>query len=134
MAIAVQGDMEEFIPVDYCTVQVTQSKYQNVGSIETAHGKKLNIMQLIGPVHKFNVGYYTNKNDEVLFAIVAEIEFSKISNVLEYKNVFNVDYVVVANSVQGRGIAKSMYRFFVKTLKMTILGDSEQYFGAKIMG
>ena len=43
----------------------------------------------------------------------------------------NVEGVRVPNSLQGRGIALIVYRFFVKKLKFNILGDETQYFGAR---
>ena len=43
----------------------------------------------------------------------------------------NVDLIQVINTQQGKGIAKQLYRFFVKKLKYNLLGDLEQFFGAR---
>ena len=47
------------------------------------------------------------------------------------KRLMNVDAVNVVESLQGLGLASTMYEFLVKHENMVILGDEVQYFGAR---
>ena len=73
-----------------------------------------------------------NENKDVFRAIFA-IQISKKEISLPYKNVINIDGVFTAEDIEFRrkGIATYMYLYLVNNLKYTILGDLEQYFGAR---
>lgn len=50
----------------------------------------------------------------------------------KYKNIVNVDGVMVKDTLRGNGIAKGMYRYFVQKMHFTILGDEIQYHKARL--
>ena len=54
-----------------------------------------------------------------------------LGNKLGYKNLHQVSYVMVKDTLRGNKIAKTMYRYLVKNLGYQILGDMIQYFGAR---
>lgn len=59
-----------------------------------------------------------------------DVEYLINSNA--YKNIMNVEGVIVEKNMRGYGIAKTMYQYFVKNLKMTILSDEIQYHKARL--
>jgi hypothetical protein len=73
---------------------------------------------------------------EDFFATVFNIELKPRKDVehlfKDYKNIVNVDGVFVEKSMRGFGIAKTMYKYFVKNMHFTILGDEIQYHKARL--
>jgi hypothetical protein len=81
----------------------------------------------------FDVKSEKNKlgnTQKTYFKISFAIAFSKYSSKV-YGNLHNVDGVAV--SLFRKGLGSFMYKYFVKQLKYTILGDAEQYFGARVL-
>lgn len=78
--------------------------------------------------HKYKTGDVMEKHFYAIFSISLE----KI-NLHQYKNSFVVKGVaVIDNDNYSRaGIAYEIYQYFVKKMKYTLVGDSEQYFGAR---
>ena len=70
-----------------------------------------------------------DKNDE--FASIASFTLEKVPDFLYYKNVWNSNYELVSDLYQYNGIAKELFIFLSEKLKITILGDSIQYFGSR---
>lgn len=72
------------------------------------------------------------------FDTVFHIEFNERKDIErlignpEYNKLMNVDGVIVEKTMRGYGIAKTMYKYFVKNLKFTILGDEIQYHKARL--
>lgn len=66
------------------------------------------------------------------FKAVFSISFNPIT-LKHYKNCVVVKGVSVVDdeTYQKSGISLTMYKYFVKKLKYTIVGDGEQYFGAR---
>ena len=60
----------------------------------------------------------------------ANMSFRDKGKILGYPNLHNVNSVAVKEIARGFGIAKQMYVWLVKN-KILILGDQEQYFGAR---
>lgn len=71
------------------------------------------------------------------FEVIFKIEFNRREDVessfKQYKNVVNVDGVMTREDMRGMYIGRFMYRYFVKTLKYTILGDEIQYHKARLL-
>jgi hypothetical protein len=63
------------------------------------------------------------------FMVQFGITFSKYKNTKTYATVHNVDGVGVKTT--NAGYSKFMYKYFVKNKGYTIIGDNEQYFGAR---
>lgn len=94
--------------------------------------------------HKFNTSYIMGGFVEVAnmtknglehedrFKAIFSISLEKI-NLKDYINSFVVKGVAVIDDedYQKSGISYFMYQYFVKTLKYTLVGDAEQYFGAR---
>jgi hypothetical protein len=91
----------------------------------------LQLYQYVGAKDHYKLGRSITLNGELKFAVYLEIDLSPVHSLLGLKNVFNVDSVAVSTTNQGAGIAKALYLHFVKKLKFNILGDEEQYFGAR---
>ncbi len=87
------------------------------------------------------LGYWTKEEvdtkigieEKDVFRVIFAIQISKRTPFLEYKNVVNIDGVFTAEDIEFRrkGIATFMYLYLVNEMKFTILGDLEQYFGAR---
>jgi hypothetical protein len=61
---------------------------------------------------------------------VANLSFRDKGKILGYSNLHKVNSIAVKQELQGLGIAKQLYMWLV-TQKILILGDREQYFGAR---
>lgn len=69
-----------------------------------------------------------------VFRAIWAIQISKRNVAIpRYKNVINIDGVFTAEDIQFRrkGISTYMYQYLVNIMKFTILGDLEQFFGAR---
>ena len=88
------------------------------------------IFYILGRLINFEDPSETNPR----LAVVFKIELHSIADLgfnLGYKNLYNVFGVAVEKSMQGLGIAKTMYKFIVNVTHINILGDKNQYFGAR---
>lgn len=56
---------------------------------------------------------------------------NKLNNFMTYSEIIRVESVVLAKSYRGGGYAFKLYEYIVSKLNLTILGDIEQYFGAR---
>ena len=96
-------------------------------------------------IDKITLDLYKMKNDDIFilgvktdisFPVVFQIELKRrpdiASSFTHYKNLVNVDGVMVEKSMRGYGIAKTMYKYFVQKMKFTILGDEIQYHKARL--
>ena len=101
---------------------------------------KIKIKILEYSIYKLNDEYIigniiTSSTGEQQFEIDLKIkltEHKSVANDLNiHKRLMNVDTVKVNESVQGLGLATSMYSFLVKNENIIILGDKIQYFGAR---
>jgi hypothetical protein len=72
------------------------------------------------------------KKTETTFKGVFSISFEEIK-LKDFSNCVVVKGVSVTDdeTYQKSGISTTMYKFFVKNKKLTIVGDGEQYFGAR---
>jgi hypothetical protein len=86
---------------------------------------------IIGKSTKYILGnvQFNEESNEDEFNIVMEIKLSdKFIKGIHYKN---VDSVKVNHDLHGLGIARTIYKFFVKDKQFKILGDEIQFFGAR---
>jgi len=90
---------------------------------------KQHLYYILGAFVSKSIETKAGKELEERFEIEFGITFSKANKSKTYGQLYNVDGVGVKQ--QGKGFSKIMYKYFTKKLKYTILGDSEQYFGAR---
>ena len=100
----------------------------------------------VEPVRIFNIVYdlYKLKNSDTFilgvksdigFDTIFHIELTKrpdIGSYFHYKNLVNVDGVMVHKNHRGNGIAKFMYKYLVTQKHYTILSDEIQYHKARL--
>lgn len=70
----------------------------------------------------------------IKFVTYFKIKFSNVKNYgykLNIKPLYNVNAVMTDPDLRGQGIAKFMYRYFIKNQGYNILGDKQQFFGAR---
>lgn len=79
----------------------------------------------------YSLGKVNTQNGKKVFDTVFRIELTPVSSFLNYNNIYQVNMVATHMRKRGLGIAKTMYRFLIKNLNLTILGDTYQYFGAR---
>lgn len=68
------------------------------------------------------------------FSVTFRIDFSNRKNIgfkFDLKKLFNVDEVGVSKDRRGDGLSTFMYRYFVKEQGYNIIGDEQQFFGAR---
>lgn len=92
------------------------------------------IVDLYKMKHKpvFILGRILDEKFETLFHIELTTQKS-IGITFKYKNLMNVDGVIVKDTVRGNGLAKYMYQYLVDNFDYTILGDEIQYHKARIL-
>lgn len=88
--------------------------------------------------HYFILGSFLNEeeNGKIIerFDCVLEMELKdQDTNIKDIGIVKVVESVIVKENLRGHGISTTIYKFLVKELKYLIMGDSIQYFGARIL-
>jgi hypothetical protein len=129
MSVAGYGDWQENIAVWKITAFVASTKYQDLHTFNI-NGTELKILKLKVDDY-YVIGEYRSKNDIVEFYVYCTLELKHIPDILDYTNIYNVDGVKVASNKQGYGFARYLYKYLVKQLHFTFLGDETQYFGAR---
>lgn len=130
-AIAAYGDWQlGELAVAYRSEAVLKTQYELIKDIEI---QNLGIKK----IYKLNtsdfyiMGDFVTKGNETRFEEIFQIEL-KPSTIPHHVGIYmNVEGVKVPDKMRGLKIALTMYRFFVKELKMKILGDETQFFGAR---
>lgn len=131
MAIAGEGDWVDNKAFGFITSKVLKLKYTFSTNIKIKN-ETYAIYEMDRTNNKvFVVGKIKNIDDDNKLAIIGSIELRKIPDFMDLHNVWNVDDVRVEELFQGQGIAKSIYLYLVKDLRMILLGDEVQYFGAR---
>lgn len=136
MAIAEYGDWLDNIAISYASHFIMNKNYIFIQKIE--------IGEQVYELHKSNssdyylLGCFVNKPeetklgiiDEIKFACIANIELSKMPDMLGLTNIYNVDAVKVSKNQQGFGIGIALYKALLKR-NLVLMGDETQYFGAR---
>ena len=82
----------------------------------------------------YELGRVVGESEKQTFDVIFRIDLSqeiKLAKELGYPNLSQVHMVQVKENEQGQHIAKFMYRYFCNKLKIYLMGDSHQYFGAR---
>jgi hypothetical protein len=82
------------------------------------------------------IGDFKTEKNKTSFVVYLKIDLMKeveYANQFGYKNLYQVINVVTQPSIRGRGLAIYMYKWLVKKQKYVILGDTIQYFGARVL-
>jgi hypothetical protein len=134
MAIAAWGDWCKNIKITNTTETVMKLKYNYLCEVFVPSiDKTFDLYELnSGNEKHLKLGKFDIISDgSKQFISIAVMTLSKVPNMLNITNIWNVDGVKVVDSHQGEGIAVSLYLSLINKLKMTILGDEIQYFGAR---
>jgi len=145
-AKASEGNLEDYRAVDFNSKKVNYDiisvisntvlklSWEKIGSIKTT----LNTLDIYrNKITEENYIVIANElldDDTTRHTIVTRIDLvseDKIGKKLNLKNLYRISEVITIPEKRGEGISRELYKFFVKTLKYTLLGDSEQYFGAR---
>lgn len=94
--------------------------------------KKYEFRQLRNSLY-FILGYWTTetlqtklgKEVKPIFETIFQIELKR------YKRLINVNGAAVLKNYTGKGISTIIYKYMVNKLDYNILGDEQQYFGAR---
>ena len=100
--------------------------------IETVKIQKLELdLYKMNTEQTYILGVLDSEGFETIFHI--ELKRRKdLESVFHYKNIVNVDGVIVEKNMRGYGIAKFMYKYFVNKMNFSILGDEIQYHKARL--
>ncbi len=149
MAIAQKGNLKdygEFLTTYKLNVVTDFMKLidKNI-KIDKLTGYKFELYQFIN--RKMNepdyiLGYWTTEEVDTKIGIETKKVFRAIwavqvakreISLKQYKNVINIDGVFTDEdrAFRSKGISTFMYQYLVNKLHYTILGDLEQYFGAR---
>jgi len=134
---AMKGNWAEsnymLMPISEFGMQREYSKIGNLklgGSVyELFESKIVDNSYFLGTFQTKSIKTKLGDEKETKFEVIFAITFTKYDHYKSYGEVYNVDGVAVKDF--SRGIATKMYEYFVKEKKFTIIGDEEQYFGAR---
>ena len=142
-AIAMKGDWKEGIDkISGTSETVTNLKWVKLGDIHIPElNKSFEFRQLRNSL-EFMLGYWRVKEIKTkagiekvnIFESVFQIGLSRYKSVekkLGYKRLINVNGVAVLKGYSGKGISTIIYKYLVNELEYNILGDEQQYFGAR---
>lgn len=123
------GEVTKFVIDKYYTKidKITISNDEYILYKNDQHKNKDNY--ILGQFNTKNIETKLGIESKIVFDIFFGITFTKLKNTKTYGIVYNVDGVAVTN--YGKGLSSFMYKYFVKEMNLTIIGDSEQYFGAR---
>jgi hypothetical protein len=131
MSIARVGDWIDDIDFQNVSLQIIEDKYPIPEEINV-QGWKYEIRKLESKSNiMYRLGKFCTRRQITEFRTYGIIELDYRGSILHYNNVYNVDGVRVVTKCQGTRIAAGMYTHFVKNNDMIILGDEEQFFGAR---
>lgn len=116
--------------IGYISKVVIRDFYEEVGEITIQNIGIKKIFKL-KTNNFYIIGDFVTKGTETKFEEIFQIQLSKTNIPNITGDFYNVDGVKVPDTLKGRGVATAMYKYFIKTLKMNILGDEIQYFGAR---
>lgn len=152
-AQAIEGDLEDYQVDDYDKTKTLNQKYKDLYSItKTVVNTQWVFIGNIKDKHNTSYRLLHNKNmpdtyiitqedpeketdsDAWFYSIVCKVDLDKqqkLETKLNVKNLYRVKEIIMVPDVRGNYLSKNLYKYFVKNLKLIILGDSEQYFGAR---
>jgi hypothetical protein len=138
-AQAKYGNWKEDIVITSISEFIINNKYKEIGSLQ-AKNKSFEIFELISglDIRSFVIGYWDTKVEQSksgaiesnTFNTVCKATLTKDTHGLTYPNLYIMESIEVATTMQGETIAISFYKFLLAT-DITIIGDTEQYFGAR---
>jgi hypothetical protein len=123
MSIAREGDYISQSSLGILSNFVKQNKYLKLDDFKVGDF----VLELIQMENHYKI---IQEQEDTNYKIIVECDLSD-EHFPNVNNLKNVDLIQVINTQQGKGIAKQLYRYFVKKLKFNILGDLEQFFGAR---
>lgn len=131
VTIAGEGDWVDNKVFGFITPKGLALKYKFINELKIKN-EVFVVYEMNGSSSKvFNIGKIRNADDDNKLAVIGSIELRKMPDFMDLYNVWNVDDVRVEEKYQHQGISKALYLYLVKQLKMTILSDEVQYFGAR---
>jgi hypothetical protein len=113
---------------------VIKNNWTKVGDIKDRYKTSYDVYKLNNSNVYGIVSEEVEDDDTTRFIFVTEVELSSekvIGQKLKMDDLYRVSEIITMPGNRGDGLGLNLYKFFVKTLKMNILGDSEQYFGAR---
>lgn len=128
-----KGSVEDFMTLIDKNIKIPRFQKYNL-ELYRINNRKINQPDfLLGFWEKEELDTKVGKEYKDVFRAIFAMQVSSKSNIMKYKNVINIDGVFTAEDIEFRrkGIATFMYIYLVNQMKYTILGDLEQYTGAR---
>jgi hypothetical protein len=89
--------------------------------------------------HTYMIGNVIKNSEDVEeFIVILQIELRHQPSIEhsfkgQYPNLYNVDGVMVKENKRGKGLGTFMYQYLNNKLNITLLGDENQYFKARLL-
>lgn len=131
MSIAAHGDWKG-VGSFFSTLSIPVMKnWKQVGSIGD-----LEIRQLVnGDKISYVVGFFTEIESKTRLRVIIRMELDRDKETeslfKQYKHIYTVTGVITDLEYRGQGFRKALYQHIVNKDKLSLLGDSTQYFGAR---
>ena len=141
-SIAMKGDWEDGVEQISTMSEMMKLKWVLLDNILIPKlNKSFEFRQLRNSL-EFVLGYWDTETLETklgleekkVFEVILRIGLSRYKSIeqkLGYKKLINVNGVALLSKYRQNGIALIIYKYLINELNYTILGDKEQYFGAR---
>ena len=129
-AIAIQGDWSAKDDLGSKSTFMLEKEWNYIEDIESMklYKHKSSNAWILGNIKNID------GEDKPRFGISFRIDFSNQKNIgykFGLKKLYNVDEVGVSKDKRGFGLATKMYSYFIKKQGYNIIGDEQQFFGAR---
>ena len=128
-----RGSVEDYMTLIDKNIKIDKLSKYNL-ELYQINNRKLNQPDyLLGFWTTEDVDTKVGTEQKDVFQTIFALQISKKNNVLKYQNVINIDGIFTAEDIEFRrkGISTFMYQYLVNKLHFTILGDLDQFFGAR---
>jgi len=141
-SIAMRGDWKEGVSKISGLSELMKNKWLKLDDIYVPKLNNYYEFRQLRNSLEFILGYWTTETlktklgpeTKPLFEVIFSISLKRYKAVekkLGYKNLINVEGVAVLENYTHKEISSIIYKYLVNEKKYTILGDKEQYFGAR---
>jgi hypothetical protein len=147
MSTAMIGDWKDDEPdftLGTMSKIVTDTQWREVLGTIVIRSQVLELRKLRGQ-NQYSIGHFTNddslehQHNPYRFKVICQINLGRnrtLENLLKrnsesYSRIVNVDGIYIDPEYRGFNIASDLYKWLVNDQKFTILGDKQQYFGAR---
>lgn len=143
---AEDGDLEDYRVDDYDSKAeaydsirtiantVYNLHWDEIGTVKSNEGLEYSLRQNNIVPNVYGVFIPTSEHyHKMILELTTRDEKSLSSKFNMNINIMSIKEIIVIPEYRGNGLAKNLYKFFARKLKYTLMSDSEQFIGARLL-